>query len=235
MCRLPAMAFGAGAFVGRDGHAIRLQAIFRSPLDWEGSNVARSVIIRRRKVTPFGPFKLEEVNLEVERRDGSREDIERINFERGDSVAALIHRLDTNEIILVRQFRYSVLANAGEASDGMLVEIAAGIIDPGETPYQAIRREVVEELGYELVNLQHVATFFVSPGGTSERNLVFFATVQGPPMKPAGGISAEGEDIETVVLPFDLFIDKIRANELRDAKTLLAGYWLLSQKRGAGP
>jgi ADP-ribose pyrophosphatase len=44
----------------------------------------------------------------------------------------------------------------------------------------------------------------------------------------AGGVhgnSDEQEDILTVVLPADVFIARVRAGEINDLKTLVAGYW----------
>jgi nudix-type nucleoside diphosphatase (YffH/AdpP family) len=194
--------------------------------------VAENVIIRKRKSTPFGPFRVDEVDLQVQRQDGTYQDLKRVSFERGDSVAVLVHRRDTNAVVLARQFRYSALANREERSDGFIVELPAGIVDDGETPYQAAEREVAEELGYSVTNLQHVATFFVSPGGTSERILLFYAMVDGPPQGAGGGLSSEAEDIQVLTLPVDEFIEKIQRNEIRDGKTLLAGYWFLATRRG---
>jgi ADP-ribose pyrophosphatase len=184
------------------------------------------VIIRKRSSTKYGPFRIDEVQLRVQRRDGSCQDQVRWSFERGDSVAVLVHRRDTDTIVLTRQFRYSVLASADEQSDGMILELPAGMVEDGEPPHKTATREVAEELGYALKALEHIATFFVSPGGTSERVIVFYATVEGEPRAAGGGLPAEGEDIEVVSLKAGDFIAKVYSNEIRDGKTLLAGYWL---------
>jgi nudix-type nucleoside diphosphatase (YffH/AdpP family) len=197
----------------------------------EKGQVAGNVIIRRRKSTPFGPFRVDEVDLQVQRQDGTYQELKRVSFERGDSVAVLVHRRDTNAVVLARQFRYPALANREERSDGFIVELPAGIVDDGETPYQAAEREVAEELGYNVTNLQHVATFFVSPGGTSERILLFYAMVDGPPQSAGGGLSSENEDIQVLTVPVDEFVEKIKRNEIRDGKTLLAGYWFVASRR----
>src|ERR1035441_9896710 len=48
---------------------------------------------------------------------------------------------EQNQILLVRQFR--------PAAGAVTLELPAGHVDPGETPEQAARRELLEETGYE--------------------------------------------------------------------------------------
>jgi len=195
------------------------------------STVNKNVVIRKRKSRPFGPFRLDEVDLQVRRRDGTRQRMKRVSFERGDSVAVLVHRIDTDSIVLARQFRYPVLANAGERSDGIIVELPAGVQDKGEAPRRTARREVAEELGYRLLTLRRITTFFVSPGGTSERILLYYATARGRARSRGGGLADEGEDIEVVTVPVPKFIEMIKRNTVRDGKTLLAGYWFMQDRK----
>src|SRR5215813_8266299 len=101
------------------------------------------VINRRRLLDDF--FKVDEVRLRFERYDGSMsEEIRRLNFERGDSVAALLLDGKKGVVYLVEQFMYPTLAKAG----GWLETVAAGMIDEGETPEEAVRREIREETGF---------------------------------------------------------------------------------------
>ena len=188
-------------------------------------------IVRKRSSTRHGPFRVDEVQLRVQLQDGTYQDQLRVSFERGDSVAVLVHRVDVDAVVLTHQFRYSVLANADERSDGVILELPAGMLKDGEPPHQAATREVAEELGYDLKVLEHIATFFVSPGGTSERLIVFYATVEGDPRGVGGGLATEGEDINVVTIPVKDFLAKINSNEIRDGKTLLAGYWLMTGRR----
>lgn len=181
--------------------------------------------VKRRKSTRFGPFRMEEATLLVAGSDGSQTELERLNFERGDAVAVLVHDLARQEIVLARQFRYPVLASTREGGNGWLLEIPAGGIDEGEDAEQAARREVHEEVGVRLASLERIATFFVSPGGTSERNILFYATTA-ERAGAGGGLAHEGEHIEIVRLPVGEFLSQCLDNTLRDAKTLIAGYWL---------
>jgi ADP-ribose pyrophosphatase len=180
------------------------------------------VINRRRVFDDF--FKVDEARLRFERYDGSMsEEIRRLNFERGDSAAALLVDAKARIVYLVEQFMYSTLAKAG----GWLETVAAGMIDEGETPEQAIRREIREEAGFAAERIEPIASFFVSPGGSSERIFLFCALVSDAVRIAAGGgVAAEHEDIKIVALGLDDFLVRLAAGGFADAKTIVAGYWL---------
>ncbi|MEP7287602.1 MAG: NUDIX hydrolase [Chloroflexota bacterium] len=169
-------------------------------------------------------FRIEEVHLRHERFNGTMSnELVRLNLNRGDSVAAIIHDRKTDTVAMVEQFRFS----AYEKGLGWLVEAPAGIIEAGEDPQKAMQRELQEELGYEVNALSHISTFFVSPGGTSERIHLYYASVN-PTNKTArgGGLESEGEDIRAVLLKVDDALQKIATGEIVDAKTIIGLQWL---------
>jgi len=180
------------------------------------------VINRRRVLDDF--FKVDEARLRFERYDGSMsEEIRRLNFERGDSVAALLLDGKKGVVYLVEQFMYPTLAKAG----GWLETVAAGMIDEGETPEEAVRREIREETGFAAERIEPIASLFVSPGGSSERIFLFCALVSDAARVAAGGgVAAEHEDIKIVALGLDDFLVRLAAGAFADAKTIVAGYWL---------
>ena len=67
------------------------------------------------------------------------------------------------------------------------MELVAGIVEPGEDPEQAMRRELLEEMGYEALALTHISTFYVSPGGSSERVILYCADVDSRGRVAEGG------------------------------------------------
>jgi ADP-ribose pyrophosphatase len=75
--------------------------------------------------------------------------------------AVVLPRLRDGRVLLVRQFRYPARR--------MLWELAAGCIEPGETPTQAARRELQEETGYRARTFKPLLSFFSSPGFLDER------------------------------------------------------------------
>ena len=157
--------------------------------------------------------------------------VRRLVFERGDSVAALLLNRDTQKVILIEQFRYPTY----EKGPGWLLEIVAGMIDKDEQPEESIRREIHEEIGYAVRDLTYIATFYVSPGGTSERVLLYYAEVgNADQVSPGGGKASEHEDIQRVDLALPDLWTKLDNDEIMDAKTLIAVQWLrrrLEQKR----
>jgi ADP-ribose pyrophosphatase len=169
-------------------------------------------------------FKIEEARLRFERYDGTMsEPVRRLNFERGDSVAALLVDAQARLVHLTEQFKYPAYDKGG----GWLIDVVAGMLGADEVPEDAVRREILEESGFETAALEAIATFFVSPGGTSERMFLFCAFVsEATRRSEGGGLAGEHEDIKVVTWPVDEFLGRIRRGELQDAKTLIAGYWL---------
>jgi nudix-type nucleoside diphosphatase (YffH/AdpP family) len=123
---------------------------------------------------------------------------------------------------LTEQFKYPAYEKAG----GWLIDVVAGMLDEGETPEQGVRREILEESGFEAVAIEPIATFFVSPGGSSERIFLFCATVRGGAPPSGGGVASEHEDIKIIAWSIDEFMTRFRAGALQDAKALIAACWL---------
>jgi ADP-ribose pyrophosphatase len=74
------------------------------------------------------------------------------------------------------------------------------------------------------------ADFYVSPGGSSERIMLYYAEVGANERVDAGGgRAAEHEDIEQVELTLPELQNALAQSEVRDAKTLIAVQWLLLQ------
>lgn len=169
-------------------------------------------------------FKVEEVHLSFEKFDGSMSSVvRRLNFERGDSVAAVLHHREKDAVFLVNQFKYP----AYEKGPGWMTEVVAGMIDSGENPERAVRREILEETGYRVDKLTHIADFYVSPGGSSERIFLYCAEVSGAsPAEKGGGLASENEDIQLIELSTAEAFRQLDRREIQDAKTIIGLMWL---------
>jgi nudix-type nucleoside diphosphatase (YffH/AdpP family) len=171
-------------------------------------------------------FKIEEAILSYERFDGRMSQVlRRLNFERGDSVAAIILNRDSERVILTKQFKYPTY----EKGPGWITEIVAGVVEPGEDPEEALRREMLEEIGYEPIRQTYISSFYVSPGGSSERIILYYAEVdQAHKFSSGGGLESEGEDIQKIELTLPELWDALVSGQIVDAKTIIAGMWLHS-------
>jgi 8-oxo-dGTP pyrophosphatase MutT (NUDIX family) len=135
------------------------------------------------------------------------------------SVAIVAH--DGEHVWLVRQPREAV----GEPD---LLELPAGKLDePGETPLECGRRELVEEIGKAADHWEHLATYYTSAGFTDEQCHVYLAT--GLRDAPGQGVAGERIDVEAHPLA-DL--DATVAG-CRDAKTLIGLLLLRDRLRAA--
>ena len=184
----------------------------------------KKVSIEQKRYILEDVFKVDEAHLRYEKFNGEMSDVvRRISLERGDSVAILIFNLETNKFILVSQFRYP----SYKKGDGWLLETIAGIVDPGETPEEAARREVREETGLNITTMEHISTFYPSPGGSSERIYLYYSEVSGEDANynKTGGLACESEDIESTEVSLEEALGKIKSGEIMDAKTVIGIYW----------
>ena len=177
-------------------------------------------------------FRVIGATLRYRRFDGHMsEEITRINFERGDSVGVLLYDPDEDVVVLTRQFRYPVYASFDSeiikeevAKQAWLLEVVAGIIDPGHSAVEIASKELLEEAGYVVQGeLRPIATIYPSPGGSSERISLLLGLVNHKDrLNAGGGLPSKGEDIQVESLSFQESMVMITRGEIIDAKTIIA-------------
>lgn len=109
--------------------------------------------------------KMLHVRVDTVRMPSGRETVREI-VEHPGSVVIVPVTVD-DEVILIRQFRH--------ATGRTLLELPAGLIDPGEEILETARRELREETGYVARRLRHLTTVYVSPGYSEERTSIVLA------------------------------------------------------------
>jgi ADP-ribose pyrophosphatase len=138
--------------------------------------------------------------------------LKREQFAPGKAVAALVFDTARQVYVLTRQFRIG--------PEKEILEIAAGMIDKDESPETAVRREIHEELGYEIDKLEEIVEMWPSPGTSAEVITVYYAEVSHKTGE-GGGLIEENEQIEMVDFTWDALV----AEPLQDAKTVIAVQW----------
>lgn len=88
-----------------------------------------------------------------------------------ECVVAIVQHVDSNELILVKEFRVGSMSEE--------YGFPAGFIDKGETPMMAIIREVQEETGYSPVTVEYLGKTMTSSGFTDEKIHHFYVEVSG--------------------------------------------------------
>lgn len=186
------------------------------------------IISEKREYDDF--FKVDKAVLQHEKFNGEMSaEITRLNFNRGDAVAVLLYDREKDSVILINQFRYPVYVNNGQ---GWLLEIVAGMIDKGRDAISVAKAESLEEAGYEVDDLKFICQFYLSPGGSSERILLYFADCHHK-VASGGGLDHENEDIQVIEIPLKQALDMIETSKICDAKTIIALQWLAQNKKNS--
>jgi nudix-type nucleoside diphosphatase (YffH/AdpP family) len=190
----------------------------------------KKVSIERKRYILDDFFKIEEAYVQFEQFNGEMSPLIRyLKLERGKAAAVLVFNRSTEKLILISQFRYPTYQN----NHGWTIEVIAGMVDPGETPEESARRELQEEIGINIETLEHITTFYSSPGGSSEQIYLYYSEVSGEQTKykKTGGLLASGEDIKVIELALAEALAKIKTGEIVDAKTIIGIYWLENRQK----
>lgn len=190
------------------------------------------VVIESQQRVWDGRFPLDVVRFRHRRFDGALSGLKTWEvWRRGRAAAVLPYDPDADVVVLIEQFRLPALA-AG--IDPMLVELPAGLCDDGETPEQAARREMVEEMDLTVGELRRIGGFLLTPGGADELCELYLGRVRAPPADAAGiaghaGMAAEDEDIRVRVWPARAAIDAALAGRFTNSVTALGLLWLAAR------
>jgi ADP-ribose pyrophosphatase len=146
------------------------------------------------------------LRVDAVRMPGGRETTREI-VERDDCVAVVALDAD-GKLLLVRQFRKAV----GKE----LLEIPAGGIDPGETPEEAVSREMQEETGYLPRKVEPLGGFYSAPGYATEYLYLYLAT----DLIPSQLFAEDTEGISLVRVAPEEIPELISSGGICDAKSI---------------
>ena len=113
------------------------------------------------------------------------------------------------QVLLIHQYRYAV--------GGMLWEIPAGRLEPGEPTLTCAHRELQEETGCTATSMELLTHIWTAPGFTNERIALYLASGL-----TRGTAQRESDEfIEVVTLPLSKALEMISTGEITDAKTVV--------------
>jgi ADP-ribose pyrophosphatase len=130
---------------------------------------------------------------------------------------------ERDAVVLVEQFRMGPLA---VGAPPWMVEIVAGIIEPGETPEAVAIRECAEECGCTVTDLLPITCYFPSPGGLAEQVHLFCGRVDSRAAADIGGLAHDSEDIRVLVVPWRQARAALDRGDYGNAATIIALQWL---------
>ncbi|MEJ2061085.1 MAG: NUDIX domain-containing protein [Gammaproteobacteria bacterium] len=143
-------------------------------------------------------------------------------IDRGHAAGVLPYDPQRDRVVLIEQFRVGAM----ESSKGpWLMEVVAGLIDPGESPEEVVRRESQEEAGLELGELIHIHDYYSSPGGSNERITLYAARVDSEGAGGIHGLAHEHEDIRVHVMSLDEALERLRSGLIDNAMAIIALQW----------
>ena len=149
--------------------------------------------------------------------------LNRESIVRPSSVGVILYDPSRQQVVLVEQFRMGpFLSN----DDPWLLEVVAGMSEPGETLDAVARREVAEETGYQVTSLLPVTDFYLSPGASNEKLKLYCALVDASRAGGTFGVANEGEDIKVHVLSLSDAYDMVTDGRINNAPAVIALQWL---------
>ncbi len=123
---------------------------------------------------------------------------------------------EDDEVILIRQYRH--------AAEEVILEIPGGCIDPGESPEEAVKRELLEETGYIFETIEPLGTVYANPSTSANKTFSYLAK---------GGRKVQEqhldgrEEIEVLKVTLDEFKELILKNQFPQALHVSAIFYAL--------
>ena len=160
-------------------------------------------ILSRKTLMQLRPFDVERVHFRLP--DGRERDYDLVQHVAAVTILPLD---DLGQVHLVSQYRIG--------AEQELLELPAGVMDPGEQPEVTARRELREEIGKDCGELIPLGGFYMAAGYSSEYMHVFLAlNLKDSPLE-----HDDDEFLTTVVLPLSEVMEMAQDGRLPDGKSL---------------
>lgn len=139
--------------------------------------------------------------------DGSRHVSDFVKHPGATAILPVDHK---ENIILIEQYR--------RATQSVMVEIPAGVLDPDESPIDCASRELREETGYAAGTLIPIGGIYTAPGFSDEYIHIFLARdLYESPLH-----AEDTDEIDLLPVSLDKALTMAFQGEITDGKTLAA-------------
>ncbi len=145
------------------------------------------------------------------------EAVERVGI---GGIVVMVAVTPTNSVLLERQFRPPLGRD--------VIELPAGLVDPGETMEAAARRELIEETGWSAKELQFLAEGPMSTGASTEILRTYLCTGLEHVGKSGGD---DNEIIEVIEVPLTKVSEYLTAVQAQNVLVDLKVYGLVDLAR----
>lgn len=190
---------------------------------WKPTFSQKDFSLDKQETLYNGFFKMYKLHLSHKTFSGEKISIQRELFYRDDAVCVLLYDAENDAVVLVEQFR----VGAYDSPEGpWLLELIAGIVEPGETPEDVAKRESQEEAGTDIGEIVPIIRFVPSSGGTREYIDLLCAQVNSEGVEGIHGLADEGEDIQVHTLAADDAFALVKSGKINNAPAIIALQWL---------
>lgn len=138
----------------------------------------------------------------------------------GNAAAGIIALTQDGKVVIARQFRCG--------PEEIMDEIPGGLVDPGETPEQAAKRELIEEAGFEAGEVEYLGKAHVNAWD----NMVHHYFLAKNCFRVSSNNPEEYEEIEVDQIPIAQFIDNAMHARMTDVQAVLLAYDKLKELEG---
>jgi nudix-type nucleoside diphosphatase (YffH/AdpP family) len=233
--------------MGYDGRISPQELLKRFPMIWaraaaqeaakdaapsvvRGAHRKGDVEVDRHQTTHAGFFLMQSYHLRHPLfAGGMSEVVAREVFESSDAALVLPYDPVRDRVLLIEQFRMGPFGR-GDTKPWTL-EPVAGRIDAGETPEATAEREGMEEAGVSFDRLEHIASYYPSPGSMTEYFHSYLGLADLPDtLDNSGGLDSEHEDIRLHLLGFDAAMDLVASGEANVGPLILALMYLQRER-----
>ena len=179
--------------------------------------------ISNKKKLHDGFFKLHEINFTHKKHDGNwSSELKREIFSGAHVATVLPYDPIKKRILLLKQFRPGLLKRK---EDPIVIEIVGGVIDKGETPAEAAKRECEEETGCVVKKLKDIYSYYPAPGSSESYYHLFLAEIDAFEGERIMGLENENEDLLVNSYDVQLVKNLLKEKKIINGVTLLALQW----------